>query len=65
MTPEEKPSTKKIFSWKELNKWKVAFFVLIGIVIGSSIFLFTRITEKEILQNTIFLNWLNVKAVQF
>ncbi|EOT29656.1 YpmS family protein [Enterococcus saccharolyticus] len=47
MTPEEKPAPKKTFSWKDLNKWKVAFFVLIGMVVGSTFFLFTRITEKR------------------
>ncbi|MCD5003341.1 YpmS family protein [Enterococcus saccharolyticus] len=29
------------------NKWKIAFFALIAIVLGSSIFLFSRITEKR------------------
>lgn len=47
MTPEEKPAPKKTFSWKDLNKWKVAFFVLIGMVVGSTFFLFTRIAEKR------------------
>lgn len=47
---EEKETTKKAskrFSFAQLNKWKVAFFALIAIVIGSGIFLFTRITEKR------------------
>ncbi len=42
---EQQPAAKKVSFFA--NKWRVAFFALIAIVLGSGIFLFTRITEKR------------------
>lgn len=44
----------KKFSLTELNKWKVAFILLLAIVIGTSVFFVSRITEdRELIQHEI------------
>ena len=44
----------KKFSFTELNKWKVAFSLLLAVVIGTSVFFVSRITEdRELIQHEI------------
>lgn len=44
----------KKFSLTELNNWKVAFILLLAIVIGTSVFFVSRITEdRELIQHEI------------
>ncbi len=33
--------------WQKINKWKVAFLLLVGALIGSGIFLYSRLTEER------------------
>lgn len=33
--------------WQKINKWKVAFLLLVGVLIGSGIFLYSRLTEER------------------
>lgn len=43
-------TTSKLFSFKKINGWMVAFFVLLGVVVGSGIVVANRVLEpREVL----------------